>query len=71
MKKCTTIGYCVFMNKRKTRIEIMNEGEKVTSRWIETLCGFLQGDSLSPVGICISGIRVYKSLQKTKDYKMG
>ena len=49
----------------------MNEGEKVTSRWIETLCGFLQVDSLSLVGICISGIRVCKSLQKTKDYKMG
>ena len=59
------------MNKRKTRLEIMNEEEKVTSRWIETLYGFLQGDSLSPVRFCISEIRACKLLQKTKDYKMG
>ena len=38
------------MCKWKTRLEIWNEGEKMTSRWIRVLCGFLQGDSYSPVG---------------------
>ena len=42
------------MSKWKIQLEICNEGEKVTSRWIEILRGFLQGDSYSPVGLCIS-----------------
>ena len=33
------------MSKWMTRSEIWNEGEKMTSRWIEISCGFLQGDS--------------------------
>ena len=46
------------IKKWKTKREIWNEGEKVTSRWIEILCGFLKGDSYSPLGFCISEITV-------------
>ena len=37
------------MKMWKTRLEIWSEGKKVTSRSIDILCGFLQGDSYSPV----------------------
>ena len=59
------------MSKRKTRLEIWNEREKVTSIWIEILCGFLQGDSYPPVGFCISEIPVCKLLQQDKGHRMG
>ena len=59
------------MKKWKTRIEIWNEGRKVTGRWINILCGFLQGDSYSPVGFCISEIPVCLLLQQSKGYRMG
>ena len=63
---------CQLMSKWKTRLEIWNEGEKVTiSRWIEIQCGFLQGDSYSPVGFCITDIPVCKLLQQSKGYRMG
>ena len=42
------------MRKWKTRFEIWKDGEKIISRWIDIICGFLQGDSYSPVGFCIS-----------------
>ena len=32
------------MSKWKARLEVWNKGEKVTSRWIEILFWFLQGD---------------------------
>ena len=35
------------------------------------MCGFLQGDSYSPVGFCIPGISVCKLLQEYKAYGMG
>ena len=41
----------------KTR-EIWNEGKKKVSRWIDIMCGFLQGDSYSPVGFCLSEVPV-------------
>ena len=59
------------MCKWKTRLEIWDGGEKMTSRWIRVLCGFLQGDSYSPVGFCISEIPVCLLLQKSKGYQMG
>ena len=42
------------MELRKTRLEIWSKGEKMTSRWINIMCGFLQGDSYSALGFCIS-----------------
>ena len=38
------------MVKWKTRLEVWNDGQKQVSRWIQIVCGFLQGDSYSPVG---------------------
>ena len=55
----------------KTRLEIWSKGEKITSRWINILCGFLQGDSYSPVGFCISEIPVCRLLQRSRGYRMG
>ena len=59
------------MRKLKTRLEIWNDNEKKISRWINVLCGFLQGDSYSPVGFCLTEIPVCNLLQKTKGYRMG
>eukprot|EP00112_Aurelia_sp_Birch-Aquarium-sp1_P016078 Seg361.8 transcript_id=Seg361.8/GoldUCD/mRNA.D3Y31 product="hypothetical protein" protein_id=Seg361.8/GoldUCD/D3Y31 len=59
------------MNKWKTRIEIWRNGEKCVSRWIDIKCGFLQGDSYSPVGFCISEIPIAKLLEQSKGYRMG
>ena len=42
----------------KTRLEIWSKGEKMTSRWINIVSGFLQGHSYSPVGFCIIEIPV-------------
>ena len=58
------------MRKLKTRLEVWNEGEKMTSRWMEILYGFLQGDSYSPVEFCITEIPVCKLLQQSKGYRM-
>ena len=44
---------------------------KSISRWINIMCGFLQGDSYSPVGFCICENPVCKLLQKSKVYRMG
>ena len=60
----------VLMEKWKTRLEIWNNEEKMISRWIDIMCGFLQGDSYSPVGFCISEIPVCKLLQQSKGYRM-
>ena len=59
------------MSKWKTRLEIWNGSEKMTSRWIGILCGFLQGDSYSPVGFCISEISICILLQNSRGYRMG
>ena len=59
------------MSKWKTRLEIWNGSEKMTSRWIRILCGFLQGDSYSPVGFCITEIPVCILLQHSRGYRMG
>ena len=55
----------------KTRLEIWSKGENMTSRWINISCGFLQGDSYSPVGFCISEIPVCRLLQQSRWYRMG
>ena len=38
---------------------------------MDIMCRFLQGDSYSPVGFCISEIPVCKLLQESKGYRMG
>ena len=59
------------MSYWKTRLEIWNKGEKKVSRWIDIMCGFLQGGSYSPVGFCLPEVPVCKLLQETKGYRMG
>ena len=59
------------MSKWKTRLEIWNDSEKMTSRWTRILCGFLQGDSYSPVWFCISEIPICILLQHSRGYRMG
>ena len=59
------------MDRWKTKLELWNGNEKMTSRWIQILCGFLQGDSYSPVGFCISEIPVCILLQHSRGYRMG
>ena len=59
------------MHLWKTRLEISNKGEKQISRWINISCGFLQGDSYSPVGFCLSEIPVCILLNQSKGYRMG
>ena len=52
----------------KTRLEIWSKGEKMISRWINISCGFLQGESYSPAGFCISEIPVCLLLKQSKGY---
>ena len=59
------------MRKWKTRLEIWRDGEKMTSRWIQISWGFLQGDSYSPVGFCISRIPACILIQHSRGYRMG
>ena len=59
------------MEKWKRRLEIWSRGEKLISRWIDILCGFLQGDNYSPDGFCISEIPVCLLFQQCKGYRMG
>ena len=60
-----------FMDLWKTRQEVWSKGEKLTSRWTNISCGFLQGDSYSTVGFCISEIPVCRLLQQSRGYRMG
>ena len=55
----------------KTRLETWSKGEKMTSRWINISCGFLQRDSYSPVGFCISEILVCRLLLQSRGYRNG
>ena len=59
------------MRKWKTRLEVWSDGEKMTSQWMQILCGFLQGDGYSPVGFCISKIPLCILLQHSRGYRMG
>ena len=59
------------MVKWKTRLEVWNDGQKQVSRWIQIVCGFVQGDSYSPVGFCLTEVLVGKLLKASKGYKMG
>ena len=45
--------------------------KKVVSRWIEIKRGFLQGDSYSPVGFCLTEIPIAMLLEGTEGYRMG
>lgn len=44
------------MTKWKTRLVIWKDGGKSISGWNDIMCGFLQGDTYSPMGFCVSEI---------------
>ena len=50
----------------KTRLEVKDDGNiKVSSRWINIRKGFLQGDSYSPMGFCLTEVPVAMLLEQT------
>ena len=55
----------------QTRLEVNDRGRVITSRWIKIRKGFLQGDSYSPVGFCLSEVPVGMLLEDTEGYLMG
>jgi hypothetical protein len=55
----------------KTRLEVTDKGETKISRWIKIRKGFLQGDSYSPVGFCLTEIPITMMLEETDAYKIG
>ena len=71
MPKNVTALLKALMVKWKTRLEVWNDGQKQVSRWIQIVCGFLQGDSYSPVGFCLTEVPVCKILKASRGYKMG
>ena len=46
-------------------------GKKSLSNWIKILCEFLQGDSYSPVGFCLTEVPVCTLIKNTRRYRMG
>ena len=59
------------IRKWKNRLEIWSGGGKMTRQWIQIFCWFLQVDSYSPVGFCISEIPVCILFQHSREYRMG
>ena len=55
----------------KTRLEVTDKGKVKTSRWIKIRKGFLQGDSYSPLGFCLTEVPIAMMLEETDGYKMG
>ena len=59
------------MSGWKTRLEVLSGQTKETSRWIDIKRGFLQGDSFSPVGFCLTEVPVAMLLEESDGYMMG
>ena len=55
----------------KTRLEVTQNGKVKTSRLLNILKGFLQGDSYAPVGFSLTEVPVSMLLEETDGYKMG
>ena len=55
----------------KTRLEVTQNGKVKTSRSLNILKGFLQGDSYALVGFCLTEVPVSMLLEETDGYKMG
>ena len=56
---------------RKTRLEHNEGGKLQASSWIKISKGFLQGDSYSPVGFCLTEVPVAMFLEEVDSYRMG
>ena len=59
------------MERWKTGSEINQDGKVTTSRVINIVKGFLQGDSYSPVGFCPTEVSVAMLIEESDSYKMG
>ena len=59
------------MTRWNTKLEVSDQGKKVFSRWIEFRRRFLQEDSYSPVGFCLTEIPIAMLLEETEGYKLG
>ena len=59
------------MKKWKARLEVWTKGEKKISRLISISTGFLQGDSLSPVGFWLCEVPIGMLMNETRGYMMG
>ena len=59
------------MERWKTRLEVTEDGKVLTSRKINIRKGFLQGDSYSPVGFCLTEIPILMLIEETDGYTMG
>ena len=59
------------MSGWRTKLEVRTENGKEMSRWIDIKRGFLQGDSFSPVGFCLTEIPVAMLLEESEGYMMG
>ena len=55
----------------KTRLEVTQNRKVKTSRLLNILKGFLQGDSYAPVGFCLTEVPVSMLFEETDGYKMG
>ena len=55
----------------KTRLVVTENGKVLTSRKINIRKGFLQGDSYSLVGFCLTEIPISMLIQETDWYTMG
>ena len=59
------------MSGWKTRLEIKMGSQMVVSRWINIFRGFLQGDSFSPVGYCLTVVPIGMLISVSDGYVLG
>ena len=59
------------MSGWKTRLEVTENGKTTKGRVICIVGGFLQGDSYSPVGLCLTEVPVAMLMDDTDGYMMG
>ena len=59
------------MKRWKTKLEVTENRKKIVSRLINVTRGFLQGDSFSPVGFCLTEVPVAMLMEGCDGYKMG
>ena len=59
------------MSRRKTKLEVAENGKTTRNREICIVRGFLQGNSYSPVGFCLTEVPVAKFMEDTDGYMMG
>ena len=55
----------------KTRLEVTAEGKRETRRWINIRSGFLQVESFSIVGFCLTKVPVAMLIEQSDGYMMG